>query len=97
MPDDGTIVAPFGLDTLMLYVVPLQIPALKLAPAPAHCVVQSTGCATVTDVLQPPVALVAVITTLVVLLVTVTMLPLTVAPAPDTVTVAPALMLMATV
>jgi hypothetical protein len=92
VPVEAVMVALFGFDILMLYVLPLQMPALKLAGGDAHGVVQSAGLVTIAEVTQAP--LVAVIVTLVPTVIPVTVLPLTVPVL--AVTVAPALALKAT-
>jgi len=94
VPALAVTTAPFGLLILMLYVVPLQIPALKLTPGVAHAVLQSAGWFTIMLVLHEPVVLVAVIVTLLPIGILIIVLPLTV-PA-LAVTLAPALTLNAT-
>ena len=96
MPADGVtvIAALLGLAILMLYVPPLQTPALKLTAGVTHEVLQSAGLVTVIEVLHVPVALVAVIVTLLPIGILIIVLPLIV-PALVLMT-APALALKAT-
>ena len=87
------IVAPLGLLMLIEYVLPAQVPALKLTAGVAHGVVQSAGATIVIDDVQPPVTVAVTVTLTPVGAVTV--LPLTLALAGDTVMVAPDVKLIA--
>ena len=76
VPAVAVMVAPAGLVKLMLYVVPLQIPAENEAAGVAHGVVQSAGLVTFTTEVHAPD--VAVRVTLVPMAIPVTVVPLTV-------------------